>query len=237
MKDKKDNNKIERSEAWYLVMNSGAAGQTIFHNRIYFEMFLELLEEVFNIYQAEIHAYCLMDTHYHLLMKLNYANLSDSMRHLNGLFARRHNSMQDKDGPVFKSRYKAIPIIEDDYILQLSRYIHLNPVAAKLCESPEQYMWSSYRYYMQPQDRPKWMFCDAILGCYQSDKRIEHYKQFVLDGIRTDLKVLSLKKMKILTQCQNGNIKNLIQEEGKVICKNRIIDLKEKSKTFKTIRV
>ncbi len=229
--DKKNNKKIDCREAWYHVTNSAAAGQTIFHNRIYFEIFLELLEEVFNIYQVEIHAYCLMNNNYHLLIKLNYDNLSEAMRHLNGLFARRHNSMQDKDGPVFKSRYKAFLVKEDHYLLLLSRRIHLNPVASKLCQYPEQYLWSSYRYYLEIPDRPRWMFCDAILDCFQPDIKIECYKQFVLAG-QSDLKALSFKEIKILAQYQN---RNMAFEEDKLFCKNKIIGQKEKNIIFNTI--
>jgi putative transposase len=126
--------RIEYPGAWYHVMNRGASRQKIFHNFNDFQLFLDLLSETSVRYQIQIHTYCLMSNHYHLLIHTPYANLGKAMRHLDGLYTVRHNRSFGKDGPLFRGRYKAILIEADNYLLHLSRYIHLNPVEAKIVD-------------------------------------------------------------------------------------------------------
>lgn len=178
-------------------MNRGAGHQDIFHDASYYEIFLSLLEDILKEYHVEVHAYCLMSNHYHLLLKTVNSNLSSAMRYVNGMFARKHNYLREWDGHVFRGRYKAIPIDNDDYLLYLSRRIHLNPVAAKLCQLPEQYPWSSYNYYIQDNMRPIWLFCEHILDNFQPGNKIENYKKFVSQGLKSDLEILSFKKRKM----------------------------------------
>jgi REP element-mobilizing transposase RayT len=78
-----------------------------------------------------------MDNHYHLLVKTPKGNLSRAMRHINGVYTQRCNRWAKKDGPLFRARYKAIIVEKDAYLLQVSRYIHLNPVVAKIVTHPE----------------------------------------------------------------------------------------------------
>ena len=95
-------------------------------------VFLNLLSEIHRRYRVEIHCYCLMDNHYHLLIRTPLANLSRAMRHLDGIYTQRFNRQTRTDGPLFRGRYKSILVECDNYLLQLSRYIHLNPVQAKI---------------------------------------------------------------------------------------------------------
>ena len=90
-----------------------------------------------------------MGNHYHLLLRTPEANLQRIMRHLNGLYTQFFNRSERKDGPLFRGRYKAILVDAQSYWLQLSRYIHRNPLEAKLCKSLRQYQWSSYRAYIR----------------------------------------------------------------------------------------
>ena len=99
------------------------------------------------MFSVETHAYCLMDNHYHLLLHTLEGNLSRAMRHINGNYTKKFNRIQQSDGPLFRGRYKAILIEQDAYLLQLSRYIHLNPVVAGSVTSAKEYPWSSYCYY------------------------------------------------------------------------------------------
>lgn len=94
-------------------------------------LFLEILSSATELFDIEIHAYCLMDNHHHLLIKTPRGNLSKAMRHINGLYTQRYNRLIKKDGPLFRGRYKALIVEKDAYLLQVSRYIHLNPVVAK----------------------------------------------------------------------------------------------------------
>src|SRR5689334_14897677 len=124
--------KTNLQKNWYHVMNHGAGHQDIFHDASYYEIFLGLLEDVVRDYELEIHAYCLMSNHYHLIIKSTDRNLSLAMRYINGTFARKHNYLRERDGHLFSGRYKAIQTNNDNYVLQISRQMHLNPVAAQL---------------------------------------------------------------------------------------------------------
>ena len=136
--------RLEYPGAWYHVMNRGLARQPIFRTDAHRQHFLDLLLEIHNRYQVEIHAYCLMGNHYHLFIRTPLANLSRAMRHLNGIYTQRYNQGMHRDGPIFRGRYKSILVEADTYLLRLSRYIHLNPVAAKLVRKAETYPWSSF---------------------------------------------------------------------------------------------
>lgn len=82
-------------------------------------------------FSTECHAYCLMNNHYHLFIHTPVGNLARTLRHINGIYTQRFNHYTNRDGPLFRGRYKAILIEKDSYLTQVSRYIHLNPVEAK----------------------------------------------------------------------------------------------------------
>ena len=128
--------------AWYHVMNRGAGRRAIFPTDEHRETFLALLGEMAGTFGVEVHAYCLMSTHYHLLLHTRRGNLSDALRHLNGIYTQRHNRQRRTDGPLFRGRFKAILVDADSYLAQLSRYIHLNPVPAKIPEHALDTPWS-----------------------------------------------------------------------------------------------
>ena len=108
----------------------------IFHGDEYYHAFLETIGEVKQRFQCVIHAYCLMGNHYHLSVETPNANLGRIMRHINGVYTQRDNRLKKTDGPLFRGRYKAILIDHDAYLLQLSRYIHRNPVEMKHVKLP-----------------------------------------------------------------------------------------------------
>ena len=150
--------------AWYHVMNRGAGRRYIFKNNTHRHYFLSLLEDTQDRFHAEWYAYCLMGNHYHLLLRTPDANLQRIMRHLNGLYTQFFNRSERKDGPLFRGRYKAILVAAQSYWLQLSRYIHRNPLEAKLCKSLSQNRWSSYRAYIGEEKAPLWLTTDYILN-------------------------------------------------------------------------
>lgn len=181
--------RLEFQDAWYHVMNRGAGYQDIYKSVKHREIFLDLLQEASRIFGIEVHAYCLMDNHYHLLVKTPRANLSRAMRHINGIYTQRYNRLEKKDGPLFRGRYKAIIVDGDAYLLQASRYIHLNPVVAKMTKRPEQYRWSSYRNYLQADRKPSWLQTNEILSMLSIKKDVTVYQQFIeagLDGETND---------------------------------------------------
>jgi putative transposase len=120
-------------------MNRGRARQNIFHTASDFEQFLATLEEASSRFSIEVHAYCLMTNHYHLLIKTPLGNLQRAMRHIGGVYTQRYNRSHRTDGSLFRGRYKSILVDSDEYLLHLSKYIHLNPVEAQMVEHLDSY--------------------------------------------------------------------------------------------------
>ena len=155
--------RIACPEAFYHVTSRGNERKDIFKSQGDRERFLSYLESATERYGALIHIFCLMTNHYHLLMETPFGNLSQIMQHINGAYTTYFNLKQKRSGHLFQGRYKAILIDVDEYAKELSRYIHLNPVRAKMVDRPEQYRWSSYQYYIGLKESPKWMVRDFIL--------------------------------------------------------------------------
>ena len=181
--------RIEYEDAWYHVMHRGAGRRAIFHNDQHRELFFKLLDQTHFKYKIEIHAYCLMSNHYHLLIRTPMANLNQAMRNLNGIYALRYNRDRQTDGPLFRGRYKAIIIEKENYLLSLSRYIHLNPVEACICQNPEDYKWSSYSFYINNiENKPRWLFTDETLSQFGESNPKQKYRQFVDKGADEKIK-------------------------------------------------
>ena len=175
--------RIEYPGAWYHVMNRGAGRRTVFPDDDLRRMFLDLLADVHERYDACCHAFCLMGNHYHLLMHTPCAGLARAMRHIDGVYTQRHNRARDTDGPLFRGRYKAQLVEDGEYLWTVSRYIHRNPVEAGLCRNPARYKWSSYRYFScAGASAPAWLHLSATLTQFQSRNA---YRCFV-EGDRAD---------------------------------------------------
>jgi len=180
--------RIEYENAYYHIMNRGRSGQDIFHGEQYFKVFLGALDEAHQRFGLQVLCYCLMSNHYHLLVKTPEANLGRAMRHINGVYTQRHNRMKHTDGPLFRGRYKAICVEEDSYQLQLSRYIHRNPVEAKMVDHLLDYPWSSYSYYVSNQKPPKWLYQSDIFDQLHASSRLrEKYLAFVELGVDEEI--------------------------------------------------
>lgn len=177
--------RISYPGACYHVMNRGLARNAIFFNNSHREIFLELLFEIYNRYQVEIHAYCLMGNHYHLLIRTPHGNISRAMRHLDGVYTQKINRLIGRDGPLFRGRYKAILVQADAYLLSLSRYIHLNPVRARLVKKAEKFYWSSYRFYISGKELC-WLYTKEVLSYFDDEWRRAKYKAFVEDKINNE---------------------------------------------------
>lgn len=182
--------RIEYENAYYHVMNRGRSRQKIFPNGDYFEAFLVTLSEAHQRFGVEILSYCLMSNHYHLLVKTPQANLGRVMRHINGVYTQRHNRLKKTDGPLFRGRYKAICVESDSYQLQLSRYIHRNPLEAKMVTDLDEYEWSSYQYYVPGAPKlPRWLHQSEIYGQLGVKSRLKaKYKAYVEAGVDEDIK-------------------------------------------------
>lgn len=190
--------RIEYSNAWYHVMNRGRRGDDVFLVNDDYKRFIDILHEGMELFALRISAYCLMPNHYHLLVQTPDANLSRCMRHINGIYTQRFNRAHSLDGPLFKGRYKAIVVAQDNYLLQLVRYIHRNPVRAGKVKNPADYEWSSHRGYLSRAKKWDWLYKQFILDMLVNapKEQVKRYRVFM--GEEEDdelLRLLSLKKL------------------------------------------
>jgi len=177
--------RIEYEDAIYHVMNRGRSRQKIYPGVEYYCAFLQCLSEAHQRFGMEILSYCLMGNHYHLLVKTPRGNISRAMRHVNGLYTQRYNRLKHTDGTLFRGRYKAILIDASSYLLEVSRYIHRNPVETlkPLVSKLEKYRWSSYPAYVNKVKSPDWLTREEIYGELGSHKRYSGYQRYVETGI------------------------------------------------------
>ncbi len=140
--------------AFYHVIARGNRGQKIFRDVQDYERYLEFLREYKNRFHFLLYAYTLMPNHAHLLLEMGETPLSRLMQILQFRYTRNFNIKYKKWGHLFQGRYKAILCDKDSYFLELSSYIHLNPVRAGLVEKPQQHPWSSYRSYVREDKDP-----------------------------------------------------------------------------------
>ncbi|VFQ45098.1 trp repressor/replication initiator [Desulfoluna butyratoxydans] len=167
--------------AFYHVTSRGNERKNIYKSKRDRQKFLEYLGEAHERYGAIIHAYCLMTNHYHLLIETPDANLPQIMKHVNSSYTTYFNVKRKRFGHLFQGRYKAFLVYKDDYALELSRYIHLNPVRAAMVDSVIDYPWSSYRAFVGKEASPEWLETDYIHGYF--GKRVSQarreYERFV----------------------------------------------------------
>ncbi len=179
--------RVEYEGAYYHVMNRGRGRQFIFHGKQYYEDFLSCIQQAHQRFGIEIHAYCLMGNHYHLLVKTPRGNLGRAMRHINGVYTQKYNQRKHTDGALFRGRYKAILIDASSYLLEVSRYIHRNPVEMEkpLVEPLSEYPWSSYCAYIGMKEPQEWLVRDDVMGELGSTNP-RRYANFVHKGLDTE---------------------------------------------------
>ena len=156
--------RIEFAQAVYHVTARGDRQEAIFLDDQDRLLFLDLLAQALERFDACALAYCLMDNHYHLVLCTRQPNLSALMRHVNGVFTQRVNRRHGKVGHVFQGRYKAILVDRDAYLLEVCRYVDLNPVRAGMVASPQDWPWSSYRALTGARQTPPWLDAATVHG-------------------------------------------------------------------------
>lgn len=177
--------RIEFAGALYHITARGNERKAIYFDDQDRRGFLELLGHVCKRCGWVCHAYCLMTNHYHLLIETPDGNLSRGMRQLNGEYTRYVNRNYSRVGHLFQGRYKAILVQKESYLLELSRYVVLNPVRAGMVELPGDWKWSSYLSTIGQDEVPAFLFVDWILSAF-GEKRglaVTQYKAFVASGI------------------------------------------------------
>ena len=177
--------RIEYPGAVYHITSRGNDKKPIVKNDNDRETFLNTLQHVNKRYNWICHAYCLMTNHYHLLIETPDGNLTIGMRQLNGVYTQVFNRRHGKTGHIFQGRYKAIVIQKDSHLLEVCRYVVLNPVRARMVEKPEEYPWSSY---LATAGRAKPHPCLTkawVLGQFgrKLGKAEQEYREFVHWGI------------------------------------------------------
>jgi REP element-mobilizing transposase RayT len=143
--------RIEFEGAVYHVASRGNERRKIFFSKKDYDKFKEYVGEAKEKYRFILHGYVLMTNHYHLLIETPEKNLSKIMHHINSSYTSYTNVKRKRSGHLFQGRFKAILVDKDSYLLELSRYLHLNPVRAKIAERPEDYPYSSYKTYILSQ--------------------------------------------------------------------------------------
>jgi REP element-mobilizing transposase RayT len=178
--------RLELSGGVFHVTSRGDGREDIYLSDADREVWMGVFAEVCERFNWVCHAWCLMSNHYHILVETPEANLAQGMRQLNGVYTQRFNRAHDRVGHVFQGRYKAIMVERDSYLLELARYVVLNPLRAKMVKRLEAWPWSSYLATCGQVDTPPWLQTDWILGQFGSRRSsaIAKYVSFVHEGAR-----------------------------------------------------
>lgn len=203
--------RIEYPFAVYHITSRGNEKKDIFLDEKDKFIFLEILSNVKEKYNWICHSYCLMNNHYHLVIETPDGNLSIGMRQLNGVYTQKFNKKHHRTGHLFQGRYKAILVQKQSHLLEVCRYVVLNPVRAKIIENLDDYKWSSYRATIGLDKQPEFLYTDWILNQFDSDKKRARrfYKDFVLAGIKNENLYENVKGQILLGE--EDFIKNLLQ--------------------------
>jgi len=173
--------RIEFPGAFYHVMNRGNTGTNIFRSERDREKFLEYVGKAVKRYEIKVHTYCLMSTHYHFLIETPHPNLSQAIKWINVSYSMYFNRKRRRVGHLFQGRFKAVLVDADEYLKHLSRYIHLNPVRARMVEHCKDYAWSSYRALSGYVESPQWLETDWLWSLFGEDRgaATKRYRDFI----------------------------------------------------------
>lgn len=172
--------RLEFHGALYHLTSRGDRQEPIFLDDVDRKLFLDLVGKEIKQQGWICYAYCLMDNHYHLLIETPEPNLVRGMRRLNGVYTQAFNRRHRRVGHVFQGRYKAILVDKESYLLELCRYVVLNPVRAKVVKRPEAWPWSSYRFTVGEANSPGWLAVEKVVSLFS---RRAAYRRFVAEGL------------------------------------------------------
>lgn len=208
--------RIEYPGAFYHITSRGNARKKIFRTDKDRNQFLFLLAKILKRHNWRCHTFCLMDNHYHLVIETIDPTLSKGMQNLNGHYTQWFNTEHNSVGHIFQGRFKAFLIEEHSYLLNVARYVVLNPVRAKIVNSPQKYPWSSYRALANLDKSPDWLTTINILEQF-SKKKIcasHEYQKFINDGLAFPSPLDDARKGGILGSQQFiDEMRNMIDEK------------------------
>ena len=169
----------------YHVYAQSVSSRPLFPDSDARRLFLRLLGFTTERYLWHLQSYCLMTTHFHLLLRTEAPNLARGMQWLNGVYGAALNTIESDRGHVFGARYGSSPVTTDAYYLEVVRYIALNPVRAGLCVDPADWPWSSYRLIVRNLPTPPFLEVDRLLQLFGRDRVTarRRLEAFVTDGI------------------------------------------------------
>ena len=175
----------ELPDGTYHVTSRGNRRQTIFCDDGDRRFFHTVLSRVTAEFPWHLHAYCFLDTHYHLVVEASVSDLSAGMRRLNGRYAQCFNGRHGVEGHLFQDRYYAGVIEGDGHLLELTRYLALNPVRAGLCSQPSGWRWSSYAGLVGIRPVDSFVSVDRVLRLFSEDTERAQtiIRRFVLDAV------------------------------------------------------
>jgi len=238
--------RIEYEGAVYHVTSRGNERKDIYKSDRDREKFLEYLGIAHKRFNIIVHAYCLLSNHYHFVIETPFANLGRFMQFLNSSYTMYFNTKRKRNGHLFQGRYKAILVDKDNYMQELSRYTHLNPVRAKMEKRPEDYRWSSYGYYLKKRNKPEYLDTDFTLQYFNGSRK--RYREFVEAGITEKTRnvfdeikaglilgdddfVEEIKKKYLGTAQPTEDLPELRRLKKTYIARNTILKVLEKNKT------
>jgi REP element-mobilizing transposase RayT len=177
--------RLQAPDVLYHVGSRGVEKRPIFDRvRRDRELFLDLLDQAVAKFHWRLYAYCLMGNHFHLLLDTPGANLSDGMQLLKGEYAQWLNASLGREGTLFERRFWSRIALSEAYVLELSRYIVLNPVRVGWARSPEEWLWSSYAATIGLERRPRFLQDGGVLGFFGGGSTARaRYAAFVEDAI------------------------------------------------------
>lgn len=177
--------RIQYDGALYHITSRGNERKPVYKDDDDRRVFLDTLLGVNKRYNWICHAYCLMNNHYHLIIETPDGNLSRGMRQLNSVYTQQFNKRHKRVGHIYQGRYKAILIEKESHLLEVCRYVVLNPVSAKIIEHPEDWTWSSYRSTAGKEKSHPCLTTEWILRQFSTKQREAErkYREFVKAGI------------------------------------------------------
>ncbi|MFA5524102.1 MAG: transposase [Tissierellales bacterium] len=217
--------RIEYQGCLYHVMTRGNNGEFVFANTEEKQMYLDLIRKYKEKYSFKLYAYCILDNHVHILIEQEDTSLSKIMQGIQQSYTQRYNIKYKRTGHVFQQRYKAEICDKDQYLFQLIKYIHNNPVKAGL-EGGLNYRWSSHKEYIF-NNGSELIDIDYILGLFARDKKraVRVYKEFMDARSREDEEDIEDYLLKEIRYSKADNYEAQIIDIDKII--NRICELEK----------
>jgi REP element-mobilizing transposase RayT len=176
--------RLEVAGGFFHVTARGNDRRRIFRDDLDHAAFVRMLGRTVERFEWRCHAYCLMPNHFHLALETPRTNLGSGMRHLNGSYAQRFNVRWERVGHVFQGRYRSVLVERESHLLEVVRYVVLNPVRAGLCDSPGTWPWSSFRATAGLEPTPTFLARDLTLAIFGRPRPLaeERYRRFVAEG-------------------------------------------------------